>query len=131
MEPVKQVPSRGTNLQQAFNSPTTAAPAKGPVVQVDLGPVDWLQYGGKPFGTDLSALLDAVTLLDCKILYSQACFLSPRETMEMCLTASLCYSMCGQLWCIVTCAFYHGVLLIVAWSWHCRYCITELQLNKI
>ena len=47
MEPMKQVPSRGTNLQQAFNSPTTAAPTKGPAVQVDLGPVDWLQYGGK------------------------------------------------------------------------------------
>ena len=47
MEPVKQVLSRGTNLQQAFNSPATAAPTKGPAVQVDLGPVDWLQYGGK------------------------------------------------------------------------------------
>ncbi len=47
MEPVKQVPSRGTNLQQAFNSAATAAPVTGPAVQVDVGTVDWLQYGGK------------------------------------------------------------------------------------
>ena len=47
MEPVKQVPSRGTNLQQAFNSAATAAPVEGPAVQVDLGTVSWLQYGGK------------------------------------------------------------------------------------
>lgn len=50
MEPVKQVPSRGTNLQQAFNSAATAAPVTGPAVQVDLGTVDWLQYGGN-FGS--------------------------------------------------------------------------------
>lgn len=61
MEPVKQVPSRGTNLQQAFNSPATAAPTKGPAVQVDLGPVDWLQYGGRALDTAPSAFLDAVT----------------------------------------------------------------------
>ncbi|DBB03549.1 TPA: hypothetical protein ACH3X3_010892 [Trebouxia sp. C0006] len=50
MEPVKQVPSRGTNLQQAFKSAATAAPVTGPAVQVDLGTVDWLQYGGN-FGS--------------------------------------------------------------------------------
>lgn len=47
MEPVFQVPSRGTNLQQAFNSEATAAPVTGPAVEVDLGGVSWLNFNGE------------------------------------------------------------------------------------
>ena len=62
MEPVKQVPSRGTNLQQAFNSAATAAPVTGPAVQVDLGTVDWLQYGGKPLTAPHAVQVARVTV---------------------------------------------------------------------
>ncbi|KAL3155815.1 hypothetical protein ABBQ32_012827 [Trebouxia sp. C0010 RCD-2024] len=50
MEPVMQVPSRGTNLQGTFQSATTPAPAKQLDVQVDLGGVDWLHFKGN-FGS--------------------------------------------------------------------------------
>ena len=46
MEPVMQVPSRGTNLQESFLSTKTAAPADGPPVHVDLCGVDWLKFKG-------------------------------------------------------------------------------------
>lgn len=50
MEPVMQVPSRGTNLQESFLSTKTAAPADGPPVHVDLRGVDWLKFKGN-FGS--------------------------------------------------------------------------------
>ena len=47
MEPVMQVPSRGTNLQGTFQSAVTPAPGRQLDVQVDLRGVDWLQFKGK------------------------------------------------------------------------------------
>ena len=41
-----QVPSRGTNLQAAFQSAPTPAPARQLDVQVDLRGVDWLHFKG-------------------------------------------------------------------------------------
>ena len=46
MQPVFQVPSRGTNLQESFQSDATPAPTSGPAVEVDLRGVDWLGYNG-------------------------------------------------------------------------------------
>ncbi len=46
MEPVMEVPSRGTNLQESFMSAATAAPVKAPAMNVDLRGVDWLQFKG-------------------------------------------------------------------------------------
>ena len=46
MQPVFQVPSRGTNLQESFQSDATPAPTSGPAVEVDLRGVDWLGYHG-------------------------------------------------------------------------------------
>ena len=47
MEPVMQVPSRGTNLQATFQSAATPAPGIQLDVQVDLRGVDWLQFKGE------------------------------------------------------------------------------------
>ena len=47
MEPVMQVPSRGTNLQGTFQSAATPAPRRHLDVQVDLRGVDWLHFKGK------------------------------------------------------------------------------------
>ena len=47
MEPVMQVPSRGTNLQGTFQSAATPAPRTQLDVQVDLRGVDWLHFKGE------------------------------------------------------------------------------------
>ena len=47
MEAIMEVPSRGTDLQQSFDSAATAAPIRGPPVDVDLGGVDWLHFTGE------------------------------------------------------------------------------------
>ena len=46
MEPVMQVPSRGTNLQGTFHSAATPGPARQLDVQVELRGVNWLQFKG-------------------------------------------------------------------------------------
>lgn len=51
MEPVMQVSSRGTNLEQSFDRDLThiAADPKPPLdVDVNLGGVDWLHFTGSP-----------------------------------------------------------------------------------
>ena len=51
MEPVMQVSSRGTNLEQSFDRELThtAADPKPPLdVDVSLGGVDWLHFTGSP-----------------------------------------------------------------------------------
>ncbi|DBA67866.1 TPA: hypothetical protein ACH3X2_014210 [Trebouxia sp. C0005] len=50
MEPVMEVPSRGTNLQEVFCSAATAPPVGNPSVHVDLKGVDWLRFQGN-FGS--------------------------------------------------------------------------------
>lgn len=47
MEPVFEVSSRGTNLQQTFHSAAISVPDQSPPVDVDLSGVDWLHYKGK------------------------------------------------------------------------------------
>ena len=47
MEPVFEVSSRGTDLQEAFQSGVTQAPQPESDIEVDLQGVDWLQYKGK------------------------------------------------------------------------------------
>ena len=47
MEPVMQVPSRGTNLQGTFQSAATPASSRLLDVQVDLRGVDWLHFKGE------------------------------------------------------------------------------------
>ena len=47
MEPVFEVSSRGTNLQEAFQSGVTQAPQPESDIEVDLQGVDWLQYKGE------------------------------------------------------------------------------------
>ena len=51
MEPVMQVPSRGTNLQATFQSAATPAPGRQLDVQVDLRGVGWLQFKGEGSST--------------------------------------------------------------------------------
>ncbi len=46
MEPVMEVPSRGTNLQEIFCSAAMAPPVSNPSVRVDLKGVDWLHFKG-------------------------------------------------------------------------------------
>ena len=46
MEPVMEVPSRGTNLQEVFCSAAMAPPVSNPSVHVDLKGVDWLHFKG-------------------------------------------------------------------------------------
>ncbi len=48
MEPVMEVPSRGTNLQEVFCSAAMAPPVSNPSVHVDLKGVDWLHFKGLP-----------------------------------------------------------------------------------
>ncbi len=48
MEPVMEVPSRGTNLQEVFCSAAMASPVSNPSVHVDLKGVDWLHFKGLP-----------------------------------------------------------------------------------
>lgn len=50
MEPVMEVPSRGTNLQEVFCSAAMAPPVRNPSVYVDLKGVDWLHFKGN-FGS--------------------------------------------------------------------------------
>lgn len=57
LEAVKQVPSRGTNLQAAFQSEATTAPVHGPAVEVDLAGVDWLHF----YGESLYAFVEPIS----------------------------------------------------------------------
>ena len=57
MEPVMQVPSRGTNLQGAFQSAVTPGPQPLLNVQVDLRGVDWLLFKGAGFSSQMLLVL--------------------------------------------------------------------------
>ena len=69
MEPVMQVPSRGTNLQGAFQSATTPAPARQLDVQVDLRGVDWLHFKGERIVN--SGLLTALAVLAAGMAFAR------------------------------------------------------------
>ena len=68
MEPVMEVPSRGTNLQEVFCSAAMAPPVRNPSVHVDLKAVDWLHFKGlaahfASFSSDASLLHASVCII--------------------------------------------------------------------
>lgn len=97
MEPVMQVPSRGTNLQGTFQSATTPAPARQLDVQVDLRGVDWLHFKGDRIAPTCTVNSDCA--LDS--IGFASCISASAVVTGMALqsgTVSLSIGQCMQTW---------------------------------